>query len=108
MLAKERLAYIVNRLQVRPSISIQNLSKEMNVSLSTVQRDLRKLEQDGRIERSFGGAISNQVSKVLSERNEIAVSEKIHLHKTEKEIIAKAAVQQIQEGECIFLDSGTT
>ncbi|MEG0361374.1 MAG: DeoR/GlpR family DNA-binding transcription regulator [Longicatena sp.] len=108
MLAKERLAYIVNRLQVRPSISIQNLSKEMNVSLSTVQRDLRKLEQDGRIERSFGGAISNQVSKVLSERNEIAVSEKIHIHKAEKEIIAKVAVQQIQEGECIFLDSGTT
>ena len=66
MLAKERLAYVVKRLQVQPSISIQELSKEMNVSFSTVQRDLRKLEQNGNIERSRGGAISKQVSEIIS------------------------------------------
>lgn len=108
MLAKERLAYIVNRLQVRPSISIQELSKEMNVSFSTVQRDLRKLEQEGRIERSRGGAVSNHVSEMLSGDNEVAVSEKIHLNKPEKEKIARTAVKLIKDGECIFLDSGTT
>lgn len=108
MLAKERLAYIVNRLQVRPSISVHELSKEMNVSFSTVQRDLRKLESDGRIERSRGGAVSNRVSEMLSGDNEIAVSAKIHLNKPEKEMIAKTASKLIKDGDCIFLDSGTT
>lgn len=108
MLAKERLAYIVNRLQVRPSISIQELSREMNVSFSTVQRDLRKLEADGKIERSRGGAVSNRVVEMLSGMNEVAVSEKIHLNKQEKEVVAKTAAKLIKDGECIFLDSGTT
>lgn len=108
MLAKERLAYIVNRLQVRPSISIQELSKEMNVSFSTVQRDLKKLEKEGKIERSRGGAISNRVSEMLSNDNEVSVSAKIHLNKQEKETIAKTAAKLIKDGECIFLDSGTT
>lgn len=108
MLAKERLVYIINRLQVRPSISVQELSREMNVSLSTVQRDLIKLEKEGRIERSRGGAISHHVSEMLSGESDIAVSEKIHLHQAEKEIIAKNAIKFIKDGECIFLDSGTT
>lgn len=108
MLSKERLVYIINRLQVRPSISVQELSKEMNVSLSTVQRDLRKLEGENRIERSRGGAISNSYSEILSGITEVAVSDKIHLHQDEKEIIAKNASKLINDGECIFLDSGTT
>lgn len=108
MLAKERLAYIINRLQVRPSISILELSKEMNVSFSTVQRDLRKLEGDGRIERSRGGAVSNRLVEILSGNSDASVSEKIHLNKKEKESIAKTAAKIIKDGECIFLDSGTT
>lgn len=108
MLSKERLVYIINRLQVRPSISVQELSKEMNVSLSTVQRDLRKLEEDNRIERSRGGAISNNYSEILSGITEVAVSDKVHLHQDEKEVIAKNASKLINDGECIFLDSGTT
>lgn len=106
MLAKERLAYIVNRLQVRPSISIQELSREMNVSFSTVQRDLRKLEADGKIERSRGGAVSNRVVEMLSGMNEVAVSEKIHLNKQEKEVVAKTAAKLIKDGECIFFGFG--
>ena len=108
MLAKERLAYIIQRLQVRPSISVQDLSKEMNVSISTVQRDLKKLEAEGKIERARGGAVSNEIVETLSKESDVAVSEKVHIHQEEKETIAKTASQLIQEGECIFLDSGTT
>ncbi len=108
MLAKERLLYILNRLNTRPSISIQELSKEMNVSLSTVQRDLRKLETEGKIERSRGGALSHEYTDILSSITEIAVSEKVHLHEAEKDLIAKNAASLIRDGECVFLDSGTT
>lgn len=108
MLAKERLAYIVNRLKTRPSISISELSKEMDVSFSTVKRDLCKLENEGMIERSRGGAISNEVSEILSVNNDIAVSEKISLNKNEKDVICKYASELIKDGECIFLDTGTT
>lgn len=108
MLAKERLLYILKRLNTQPSISIQELSKEMNVSLSTVQRDLRKLEKEGKIERSRGGALSSEYRNILSSMSEVAVSEKVHLHENEKDLIAKKAASLIKEGECIFLDSGTT
>lgn len=108
MLGKERLAHIIKRLQIQPSISIQALSKEMNVSFSTVQRDLAKLQKEGKIDRTRGGAISNKVALTLSGMNEIAVSEKVNLNTLEKDIIAQCAYKYIKEGECIFLDSGTT
>ena len=49
MLAKERLLYIIKRLQAQPSISVADLCKELQVSKSTIQRDLKILEDEGKI-----------------------------------------------------------
>jgi DeoR/GlpR family transcriptional regulator of sugar metabolism len=45
MLAKERLLYVLERLNSQPSVSIKRLSSELGVSVSTIQRDLRILEE---------------------------------------------------------------
>ncbi|MDF9825599.1 DeoR family fructose operon transcriptional repressor [Breznakia sp. PF5-3] len=108
MLAKERLAYIIKRLGSNQSISVSTLSKELNVSLSTVQRDLRKLEKDGKIERERGGALPHNFSETITSFSEVTVDEKEKLNQKEKDCIARCASQVVEENECIFVDSGTT
>lgn len=108
MLAKERLAYIIKRLNQNQSLSINSLSKELNVSLSTVQRDLKKLALEGKIDRERGGALPPNFSETVTIMNEVAVNEKENLNQKEKDGIARKASETIQENECIFIDSGTT
>ena len=108
MLAKERLLYIMKRLQAQPSISISNLCKELQVSKSTIQRDLKILEDDGKISRERGGAVQKDFEKIISDLTELPVLEKMDVHLEEKKIICKEAAKAIKDGDLIFLDSGTT
>ena len=108
MLQEERLVYILNRLNESPSVSVNQLSKELDISLSTVQRDLRFLHDAGKVQRSRGGVLSKSYGEILSGMNEISVADKEDLYTFAKEKIAKEAALEVREGECIFLDSGTT
>lgn len=108
MLSKERLRYIIQRLEADQAVSVTTLSREMEVSLSTVQRDLRKLVAEGKIEREHGGAITNDFAQMLSSRTEESVDKKTALHKQQKQHVASVASQVIEDGDCIFVDSGTT
>ena len=108
MLQEERLVYIINRLNECSSVSVSQLSKELEVSLSTVQRDLRFLHDTGKVQRSRGGVLSKSYGEILSGVTEISVADKEDLYTKAKEIIARKACEEIQPGECIFLDSGTT
>lgn len=108
MLAKERLAYIMKRVADHQSISVAALAKEMQVSLSTVQRDLRKLALEGMIEREHGGALPHNFSQTIHTYSEVSVDEKASVKQKEKDWIARVASKIIKENECIFIDSGTT
>ncbi|MBC7961217.1 MAG: DeoR/GlpR transcriptional regulator [Vallitaleaceae bacterium] len=108
MLAKERLLYILERLSTQPSITIQCLSEELNVSASTIQRDLKILEVEGKIQRERGGAINKDLTETLTSFKEISVSDKEHIHVAEKQLICRYAAENVKDGDCIFVDSGTT
>jgi DeoR family fructose operon transcriptional repressor len=108
MLAKERLLYVLERLNSQPSVSIKRLSSELGVSVSTIQRDLRILEEQGRIKRERGGAIKKELTDTLSSITEIPVVEKELIHVSEKQMICARASEVIKNGDCIFIDSGTT
>ncbi len=107
MLAKERLYYILDQLQKDQAIDIHTLASDLKVSLSTVQRDLKKLEDSGQLMRERGGAVAHSFQRV-NQGDELVVEEKILEQKEAKEIIARKAVSCIQDGETIFVDSGTT
>ncbi|MEQ8153777.1 MAG: DeoR/GlpR family DNA-binding transcription regulator [Clostridiaceae bacterium] len=108
MLAKERLLYVLERLNTQPSVSIQKLSDELGVSISTIQRDLKTLENQGKIQRERGGAVKKELGNVLSGLSEMPVVEKEMVNVPQKESVCERAAELIKDGDCIFIDSGTT
>lgn len=86
-------------------VSIKQLMNLLDVSRSSVMRDLDELEQEGLIVRERGGA-SLLVSD--AKHNEPAVREKEHTNEFQKRKICQMAAMLIKDGDCIFIDSGTT
>jgi DeoR family fructose operon transcriptional repressor len=100
---KERKLKIVEYIEEHKRASVQKLSEVFKVSLSTVRRDLSDLEKENLLKRSHGGAIS--LSRVNFETDfELREDD----FKDEKKLIAKKAVEFIDRGDTILIDSGTT
>lgn len=90
------------QLVAQGQASAKSLSDRFAVSLSTIRRDLQALADEGRIARTFGGAMQNPGSL------ELTLQEKELDFPAEKDAIARHAASLIQPGETIFLDAGTT
>lgn len=80
---------------------IQELLPE--VSESTLRRDVRELEADGRLQRLSGGAV-----KAAGDPRETPISVKAAIHVGEKRAIAAAAAALVEDGETVYVDSGST
>src|SRR5215475_9630011 len=59
MLASERRRRILERVAERQSIEAQALADELNVSVMTIRRDIKRLEQDGFLRQTYGGATAH-------------------------------------------------
>ncbi|MFC0270766.1 DeoR/GlpR family DNA-binding transcription regulator [Metabacillus herbersteinensis] len=103
MLTPERHSLILQLLKEKNTVKIQELVEQTNTSESTIRRDLTQLEEDKFLKRVHGGAARLQGK--LQEPDLVEKSAK-NLH--EKADIAKYAASLIEEGDCIFLDAGTT
>lgn len=102
-LANERLQQIEHIIRERQHIRVAVLSEMLGVSEPTIRRDLQKLETMGRIRREHGGAMIVEKSAP-----ELPVRQRVAECATEKRRIGQAAAQLVQDGETIFLGSGTT
>lgn len=102
MLQEERHKQILEELENNNIVRIAQLSKNLGVTRQTIRRDLAELEKTGLIKKVHGGAVLNKtnVEPSYSIRNNTNIQE--------KEIIAKKAVEFVDEGDAIFLDIGTT
>lgn len=99
----ERRKEILKYLKNNGTASVHRLSKELYASEATIRRDLSKLEEEGKIKRTFGGAVLvNLLNK------EIPLSLREHEHPEEKKIIASKAIHYIHDGYTIFLDASST
>ena len=107
MLKKERLQWILEKVNVKGIITGNDVIKELGVSDMTVRRDLDELDKDGLLIRIHGGAQSIDSPKIRS-KHEKSNTEKQELQIEEKRAIAKFASQLVQEGETIFIGPGTT
>lgn len=99
----ERFNQIIEILKKKKKVSVHNLAKELYVSEPTVRRDLKILEENGKIKRSYGGAVlaefvHSEVPLVLRESQNLP----------EKDIIANIAKEYIKDGQVIFLDASST
>jgi DeoR family fructose operon transcriptional repressor len=83
--------------------NVEELSLHFGVSESTIRRDFAELANSGRIVRTYGGA-----ALLREDRRESSLDERIHIHRAQKDAIARLAALQIHEGETLILDAGTT
>lgn len=100
---EERKTQLLQYLERNQRASVQELSEIFEVSESTIRRDLKELEEARLLKRTHGGAVSLQSTSF-----EPSILDKEVVLKKEKESIARVAAQQVQQGDTILLDSGTT
>jgi DeoR/GlpR family transcriptional regulator of sugar metabolism len=97
---KSRRSRIVELVARERPASVEEISRIVGVSASTVRRDLAVLDRLGRVTRTFGGAISLDGEATLSERE--------RANGAQKDAIARAAAATIRPGDTVFLDAGST
>ena len=95
----ERREQIIQRLRQQGSVQVNDLSLLYGVSTVTIRNDLAFLEKQGIAVRAYGGTMPAP---------EPSVEDKSSLNTAVKRSIARAAVELIQPGHRIILDSGTT
>ncbi|MBL3649419.1 DeoR/GlpR family DNA-binding transcription regulator [Bacillus vallismortis] len=103
MLTPERHQLIIDQIEKHDVVKIQELINLTNASESTIRRDLSTLEERGFLKRVHGGAA--KLSDIRLEPDMLEKSSK-NLH--DKLKIAEKAVSLLEEGDCIYLDAGTT
>lgn len=108
MLTKERIIYLLDKLDRDHIIHVKQIAAELDVSESTIRRDLTELEHQGKLKRVHGGAIKGSLSEIVSQKKENALQERQQTNPEEKRALCKAASDLVQDGECIFIDGGTT
>jgi DeoR/GlpR family transcriptional regulator of sugar metabolism len=99
----KRQEKILEILAVQGFCSTEELNGILQVSQTTLYRDLKELEQTGHIERQYGGV--GLARRFVSNIN-FKVRETTNI--TEKEAIATRAIALIDDGDSLFLDTGTT
>jgi len=104
MLRAERLDMIVDLVNKKGIVTIEDVMQELHISAATVRRDITVLSEKGAIQKIRGGATSKSKSSYL----EPSFIAKKLLNYDEKRRIAKEALKYIQPGDKIILDSGTT
>lgn len=83
-------------------VGIQQLADQFGVSPSTIRRDLTELAREGHVVRTYGGALDtgHAVERTLREKDAS--------YADEKNAVARAAAELVQDGDVVLLDAGTT
>lgn len=103
LIPAERRKRIQDYLSLHQVAQSAVLSEMLNVSEATTRRDLDWMEAQGLVERTHGGARLSQRMRL-----EPAYSSSAQSHPTEKHLIGQMAAQLIEDGDTIFVNSGTT
>lgn len=103
MFANERQDKIYAMIQKNGAVTTSGLMEAFGVSVETIRRDLLHMEQQGRLVRVHGGAVTKgdmMPFPELKQRNE--------LRSVQKQNLACRAAELVCEGDVIGIDSGST
>ena len=103
MQAQARQQLIEEYLQKVEFASLEELSKHVSASASTIRRDLSLLESGGNVQRTHGGA-----RLVTPRSDEFTFSARDTHQLAEKEAIGRACAELIQPNQSVIIDAGTT
>lgn len=104
MIPYERQKLVMQHLGDAELLHLDDLKELLpGVSVSTLRRDLKELEREGRVEMLSGGGVK---LKTVSHERGVRVTST--LHASEKEAIAVRAAQEVTDGDTVYIDSGST
>lgn len=104
MLKQERQEQILQLLQQWGRVEVRQLCSRFGVATMTIRRDLDELAEAGQLSRTHGGAVP-QGTDIL---REAPFAVRLGRATSRKAAIARAAAARIQDGEKLFLSSGST
>ena len=104
-MSKERKKEILKLLLAKKKISVNELSKLLFTSESSIRRDLMQLESQQLIKRIHGGAVIEENS--ISTLKIPFVLRELE-HSDEKIEIAKKAIEYVNDYDVIFLDASSS
>ncbi len=103
MLAIERRQEIMALIRREKSVRVHDLAIQYDVTEETIRRDLDKLDKEGKITKTYGGAVlENLVS------DDPSFTDRLKVNMEQKKAIGAKAAELIEEGETIFIDMSTT
>lgn len=104
---RERHRLILNAVQEKPVITIQDIVELTEASEATIRRDIAALHIQNKLRRVRGGAEAlhpAQLSPLAGRHFHVSESENVD----RKRSIAREAVAMCDEGEAIIINGGTT
>ena len=100
---QQRKGLIVQTVDERGAVDVSELAVILQTSEMTVRRDLAQLATMGLIYRTRGGAM-----KISLATDKHRFANKTAVNSERKDYICQRAAQEIQEGDIIFMDCGST
>ncbi|MCJ7983171.1 DeoR/GlpR family DNA-binding transcription regulator [Priestia sp. OVL9] len=104
MIKDKRINKIEEYIIEHSSVSLEELMEVFQVSKNTVRRDIQELVDRGDFQKVYGGITVKQDKRT---RLESFQTRQVR-NQDEKKRIGRAASNYIQDGDIIFIDSGTT
>ncbi|WP_308638157.1 DeoR/GlpR family DNA-binding transcription regulator [Paenibacillus silvisoli] len=106
MIVAERHQHILRIVNEKGSVRVAELSQLCRVTEETIRRDLDRLEGEGRLQRSYGGAM--RVGQQTTQTHETPYLLREAVHVEEKQHIALEAAKFVEANDRIVLDASTT
>jgi DeoR family transcriptional regulator, fructose operon transcriptional repressor len=100
---QNRKAAILNALDAHDSLDVKALVELLGASEITIRRDLVQLAASGLLIRTRGGAM-----RVGADQRPFQFANKTALNVAQKTYIAQLAANEIEDGDVIFMDCGST
>ncbi len=98
----ERHTAILKEVARTGSVAVTELAKTLGVSGETIRRDIKALSEDGLLRRVHGGAAMPNPFEEPSFRQRLGENPEA------KKAIARLAAEQVQDGDSLMLDTGST
>ena len=100
--ADERRTAIMEILEHNASVQVAEIAQTFGVSSVTARADLDALAEAGKLRRTHGGAVS------LHKRLTVSTQDRINVNVAAKQAIAQSAIELVNDGDTLLVDSGTT
>lgn len=100
-----RIDLIREYILEKKTVSLDELCSHFDVSKNTIRRDIAELLSEGCVRKVYGGVVANEEEAV---HGLVSFRDRNNQYNEEKTAIAKRAASYVENGDTIFLDTGTT